>query len=185
MVNFLMVALGFLSIGAGASSLISKASGASNLPMEYFRSLELERWVGLDSVGVNLLALGFFSIGAGASAPIWNASGASSLPMEHFRSLELERWICLYSVGVTLFLSFRRSSIEGLGWKGLIVSFLIVTLGFLSVGIGFCWSFWNSSRIGVSSWPIWNAWGASSLPIEHLRSWELERVFLGTLKEIH
>ena len=141
MVNFLMVALGFLSIGAGASSLISKASGASNLPMEYFRSLELERWVGLDSVGVNLLALGFFSIGAGASAPIWNASGASSLPMEHFRSLELERWICLYSVGVTLFLSFRRSSIEGLGWKGLIVSFLIVTLGFLSVGIGFCWSF--------------------------------------------
>jgi hypothetical protein len=86
MVNFLMVALGFLSVVSGFHLMgadswpIRVASGASNLPIEHFARRELERefWEPSAIMGV--------------SEPIIRASGASNLPMEHFASSELERW---------------------------------------------------------------------------------------------
>jgi hypothetical protein len=119
-VNFLMVALGFLSVvsgfhlmGADSWEPIRVASGASNLPMEHFARSELERefWEPSEKMGVSepiIWASGASSLpmehfarselerddwepGVGASLPIRTASGASSLPIEHFARSELER----------------------------------------------------------------------------------------------
>ena len=105
MVNFLMVALGFLSVvsgfhlmGADSWEPIRVASGASNLPIEHLARSELEREFWEPSVEI------------GVSEPIIWASGASSLPIEHLARSELERDDWEPGVGVGASLPIRTAS---------------------------------------------------------------------------
>ena len=163
MVNFLMVALGFLSVvsgfhlmGADSWEPIRVASGLSNLPIEHFARSELERefWELSAIMGVSepiICASGASSLpmehfarselerddweapGVGASLPIRTASGASSLPIEHFARSELERDVCEAGAVVASFLYFWSSPKEGLDWSFFRVNFLRVAV------LGFLW----------------------------------------------